>query len=77
MLSEDQQRVLGVELKVLLTIYGRLQIEDGTWRMRMNHKLHEMLGESPIVHTANNDRLGWDVGGSPVKMVLENESLGP
>lgn len=34
---EDQR---GFERKVLHTIYGGVQITDGTWRLRINHELH-------------------------------------
>ena len=44
LLMEDQ-RALGVfERKVLRTIYGGVQMEDGSWRRRINHELHRLLG---------------------------------
>ena len=82
MLVEDQ-RALGVfERKVLRTIYGGVQTEDGTWRRRMNHELHQLLGEPSIVHTAKIGRLRWAghvvrmANDSPVKMVLDNDPVG-
>lgn len=82
MLVEDQ-RALGVfERKVLRTIYGGVQMEDGTWRRRMNHELHQLLEEPPIVHTAKIGRLRWAghvvrmSDDDPVKMVLEGDPTG-
>ncbi|XP_065075014.1 uncharacterized protein LOC135698809 [Ochlerotatus camptorhynchus] len=48
------------ERKVLRTIYGGVQMNDGTWRRRMNHELHQLLGEPSIVHIAKIGRLRWD-----------------
>ena len=52
MLAEDK-RALGVfERMVLRTIYGGVQMENNEWRRRMNHELHQILGEPPIMQTA-------------------------
>ena len=82
MLVEDQ-RALGVfERKVLRTIFGGVQMDDGTWRRRMNHELRELLGEPSIVHTAKIGRLRWAghvvrmSGDNPVKMVFESNPSG-
>jgi len=82
MLAEDQ-RALGVfERKVLRTIYGGVQTEDGVWRRRMNHELHQLLEEPPIVHTAKVGRLRWAghvvrmPDDNPVKMLFENNPDG-
>ena len=79
MLAEDQ-RALGVfERKVLRTIVGGVQMEDGTWIRQTNQELHQLLGEPPIVHTG---RLRWAghvvriPDNSPVKMVLDNNPVG-
>lgn len=44
---------------MLRTIYGRLQMEDGPWRRRMNHEVHQLLRKPTIVHTAKIRRLRW------------------
>lgn len=82
-LRAEDQRALGVfERKVLRTIYGGVQMEDGTWRRRMNHELHQLLGEPTIVHLAKIGRLRWAghvtrmSDTNPVKMVLENNPTG-
>ena len=82
MLAEDQ-RALGVfERKVLRTIFGGVQMDDGTWRRRMNHELRELLGEPSIVHTAKIGRLRWAghvvrmSDDNPVKMVFETNPFG-
>jgi Reverse transcriptase (RNA-dependent DNA polymerase) len=82
MLAEDQRALAVFERKVLRTICGGVQMDDGTWRRRMNHELHQLLGEPPIVHTAKIGRLRWAghvirmSDDSPVKMVLDNEPTG-
>ena len=82
LLVEDQ-RALGVfERRVLRTIYGGVQMEDGSWRRRMNYELHRLLGEPPIVRQAKIGRLRWAghvirmPEDNPVKMVLENDPTG-
>lgn len=82
MLAEDQ-RALGVfERKVLRTIYGGVQMEDGTWRRRANRELHQLLGEPPIVRAAKIGRLRWAghvvrmSDDNPVKMILDNNPTG-
>ena len=82
MLVEDQRALAVFERKVLRTIFGGLQIENGVWRRRMNHELQELLGELSIVHTAKIGRLRWAghvvrmSDESPVKMVLETNPSG-
>ncbi|KID80942.1 endonuclease-reverse transcriptase, partial [Metarhizium majus ARSEF 297] len=82
-LRAEDQRALGVfERKVLRTIYGGVQMEDGTWRRRMNHELHQLLREPTIVHTAKIGRLRWAghvirmSDSNPTKMVLESHPTG-
>ena len=50
MLVEDQRALAVFERKVLRTIFGGLQMENGAWRRRMNHELQELLGEPSAVH---------------------------
>ncbi|XP_058460229.1 uncharacterized protein LOC131435938 [Malaya genurostris] len=82
MLAEDQ-RALGVfERKVLRTIFGGVRMEDGTWRRRMNHELHQLLGGPTLVQTAKVGRLRWAghvvrmSENNPVKMILYNDPTG-
>ena len=79
----EDQRALGVfERRVLRTIYGGVRMDDGTWRRRMNHELHQLLGEPPIVHTVKIGRLRWAghvarmSDTNPVKMVLDTDPTG-
>ncbi|XP_055537199.1 uncharacterized protein LOC129725408 [Wyeomyia smithii] len=55
MIVEDQRALAVFERKVLRTIFGGLQMENGVWRRRMNHELQELLGKPSIVHTARID----------------------
>ncbi|XP_055539027.1 uncharacterized protein LOC129726410 [Wyeomyia smithii] len=59
LLSEDLNALGVFERKVLRTIYGGVQTEDGEWRRRMNHELHALLGEIPIAHLIKVYRLRW------------------
>ena len=51
----EDQRALGVfERKVLCTIYGGVQMEDGCWRRRMNHELED----NPVKMVLENNPTG-------------------
>lgn len=41
---EDQRTFNVFERKVLHTIYGKVQIEDESWRWGMNHELNPLVG---------------------------------
>lgn len=59
-LLQEDERTLGVfERKVLRTIYGGVQMDNGMWRRRMNHELHALLGEPTIANQAKIGRLRW------------------
>ena len=34
---------------MLITIFGPVQDKDGSWRIRMNHELYELIGNADIV----------------------------
>ena len=57
LIAEDLNALGVFERKVLRTIYGGVQTDDGEWRRLMNHELHALLGENPIAHLAKVNRL--------------------
>ena len=70
LLAEDLNALGVFERKVLRTIYGGVQTDDGEWPRRMNHELHALLGENPIAHLAKVNRLRW--AGHVVRMPDDN-----
>jgi hypothetical protein len=42
----------------LRKIFGPVQNEDGTWRIRMNYELNELIGNADIVRFIKG-RIAW------------------
>jgi hypothetical protein len=36
-----------------------VQNEDGSWRIRMNYELNELIGNADIVRFINHRRIAW------------------
>jgi len=47
--SRDEQNLRIFERRILRKIFGPLQTEGGSWRIRMNYELHELIGNADIV----------------------------
>ena len=47
------------ERKILRKIFGPAQDTDGSWRIRMNHELSELLGNADIVRFIKSRRIAW------------------
>jgi hypothetical protein len=43
----------------LRKIYGPVQNEDGSWRIRMNYELNELIGNADIVRFIKSRRIAW------------------
>jgi hypothetical protein len=63
-------------------IFGPVQNEDGSWRVRMNHELNELIENADIVRFIKSRRIVWlghvlqmDEKGKP-KRVLEWKPIG-
>jgi hypothetical protein len=40
-------------------IFGPVQNEDGSWRIRMNYELNELTGNADIVRLIKSRRIAW------------------
>jgi hypothetical protein len=47
------------ERKILRKIFGPIQDKDGSWRIRMNHELKELIGNADIVRFIESRRIAW------------------
>jgi hypothetical protein len=47
------------ERKLLRKILGPVQNKDGSWRIRMNHELKELIGNADIVRFIKSRRIAW------------------
>jgi hypothetical protein len=43
----------------LKKIFGPVQNEDGSWRIRMNYELNELIGNAEIVRFIKSRRIAW------------------
>ena len=47
--TRDEQHLRIFESKILRKIFGPIKDKDGSWRIRMNHELNELIGNADIV----------------------------
>jgi len=47
--TRDEQYLRIFERRILSKIFGPVQNEDGSWRIRMNHELNELIENADIV----------------------------
>jgi hypothetical protein len=45
--------------RILRKIFGSVQNEDGSWRIRMNYELNELIGNADIVRFIKSRRIAW------------------
>jgi hypothetical protein len=43
----------------LRKIFGPVQNEDGSWRIRINYELNELIGNADIVRFIKSRRIAW------------------
>ncbi|CAG9835223.1 unnamed protein product [Diabrotica balteata] len=55
--DENQLRIF--ERKILRKIFGPTQCSDGSWRIKMNHELNELMQSADIVRFVKSQRLNW------------------
>jgi len=57
--TRDEQYLRIFERKILRKIFGPVQDKDGSWRIRMNHELKELIGNADIVRFIKSRRIAW------------------
>jgi len=57
--NRDEQHLRIFERRILRTIFDPVQNEDGSWRIRMNYELNELIGNADIVRFIKSRRIAW------------------
>jgi len=57
--TRDEQYLRIFERRILRKIFGSMQNEDGSWRIRMNHELNELIENADIVRFIKSRRMAW------------------
>jgi hypothetical protein len=57
--NRDEQHLRIFECRILRKIFGPVQNEDGSWRIRMNYELNELTGNADIVRFIKSRRIDW------------------
>jgi hypothetical protein len=54
-----EQNLRTFEHRILRKIFARLQNEDGSWRIRMNYEMSELVKNADIVRCVKSRRIAW------------------
>jgi len=57
--TRDEQHLRIFERKILRKMFGPVQEKDGSWRIRMNHELNEIIRNADIVRSIKSRRIAW------------------
>jgi len=57
--NRDKQHLRIFECRILRKIFGPVQNEDGSWRIRMNYELNELIENADIVRFIKTRRIAW------------------
>jgi hypothetical protein len=57
--NRDEQHLRIFERRILREIFGPVQNEDGSWRIRMNYELKDLIGNADIVRFIKSRRIAW------------------
>jgi hypothetical protein len=57
--SRDEQHLRIFERRILRKIFGPVQNEDGSWRIRMNYERNELTENADIVRLIKSRRIAW------------------
>ena len=55
----DEQHLRIFEHRILRNVFGPVQNEDGSWRIRMNYELNELIGNADIVRFIKSRIIAW------------------
>ena len=55
--NRDEQHLRIFECKILRKIFGPVQDKDGSWRIRTNYELNELIGNADIVKSVKSRRI--------------------
>jgi hypothetical protein len=80
--NQDEQNLRIFERRIMRKIFDPVQNEDGSWRIRMNYELSELVKNADIVRFIKSRRMAWlghmmqmDVKRTP-KRILEWKPIG-
>jgi hypothetical protein len=57
--NRDEQHLRIFERRILRKIFGPVQNEDGSWKIRMNYELNESIRNTDIVRFIKSRRIAW------------------
>ena len=57
--NRDEQHLRISERRIMRKICGPAQNDDGSWRIRMNHELNELIGNADIVRFIKSRIIAW------------------
>jgi hypothetical protein len=57
--KRDEQYLRIYERRILRKIFGPVQNEDGSWRIRMNHELNQLIENADRVRFIKSKRIAW------------------
>ena len=57
--NREEQHLRIFERRILRKIFGPVQNEDGSWRIRTNYKLNELIENAGRVRFIKRRRLAW------------------
>jgi hypothetical protein len=57
--TRDEQYLRIFERRILRKIFGPVQNEYGSWRIRMNHELNELIENADILRFIKSSRIAW------------------
>ena len=58
LIDRDEEHLRISERRILRKIFGPVQNEDGSWRIKMNYELNELIGNAGIVRFTKC-RIAW------------------
>jgi len=57
--NRDEQHLRIFERRILRKIFGPVQNEDGSWRIRMNYELNKLTENADRVRFIKSRRIAW------------------